>query len=55
VLQADGRYQSSDTSLSFAFLPVHELSRFLALAEQEGTSAGLRSFGEWVRGQQFEV
>lgn len=55
LLQDDGSYRLSDTSLSFAFLPVHELARFLALAEQQGVSAGLRAFTEWVRDQKFEV
>ena len=55
LLQADGSYHLSDTSLSFAFLPVHELARFLALAEQQGVSAGLRAFVQWVREHNFEV
>ncbi|HEY2253547.1 MAG TPA: Uma2 family endonuclease [Planctomycetaceae bacterium] len=55
LLQADGSYHPSETSLTFAFLPVHELARFLALAEQQGVAAGLRAFTEWVREQHFEA
>jgi len=55
LLQSDGVYCPAETSLSFPFLPVHELARFVAQAEQQGVSTALRAFTEWVREQRFGV
>ena len=55
LLQADGEYRSSATSLSFPFLPVNELARFLSLVHQSGETECMRIFIRWLREQNFKV
>jgi Uma2 family endonuclease len=55
ILQADGKYQSSETSRSFPFLPVAELARYLSLVPQVGETQCMRMFMQWLREQNFSV
>jgi Uma2 family endonuclease len=55
VLQIDGTYCSSATSLCFPFLPVGELARFLSLVPQVGETQCMRMFIDWLREQNFKV
>jgi hypothetical protein len=51
LLGQDGEYHQSDRSLSFPFLPVAELVRFLTMTEVSETQV-IRAFRQWVREQQ---
>jgi Uma2 family endonuclease len=51
LLGGSGEYQESDHSLSFPFLPVTELVRFLTMHEESETRI-IRAFRRWVRDQQ---
>ncbi len=55
LLQPDSTYRPSQTSAAFPFLPVFELPRFIALAEQVGLTQALKQFVEWVREQNFPM
>jgi Uma2 family endonuclease len=55
LLHSDGTYHPSETSASFPFLPVQELTRFLALSELEGDAHAQSMFMQWLREQNFEV
>ncbi len=44
-----GRYESSDSSLSFPMLPLDEFARFLLMREGTGDSRTVRAFRAWVR------
>jgi Uma2 family endonuclease len=55
LLLSDGTYQPAEASLSFAFLQMRELPRFLAIAEHEGETQGLRAFVQWLREQDFSA
>ncbi len=54
LLQADGTYRTSDASLSFPFLPVQELARFVAMGEHHGESESQWMFVDWLREQNFK-
>ena len=45
----DGSYTEQDHSDVFPFLPISELERFLALADEQDETSWLRSFRRWVR------
>jgi Uma2 family endonuclease len=49
ALRPDGRYQPQADSVSFPFLPVPELDKFLARLRTENDTAVMRSFQQWVR------
>jgi Uma2 family endonuclease len=49
LLQADGRFIESPTSLSFPFLTPTDLTTHLALAATSGENAVVRQFRDWVR------
>jgi Uma2 family endonuclease len=49
LLGEDGEYSVSKASLSFPFLPVAELSRFIHLQESMSETGVIRTFREWVR------
>jgi Uma2 family endonuclease len=51
LLGDDGQHHESDRSLSFPFLPVAELVRFLTMTGVSETQV-IRAFREWVREQQ---
>jgi len=44
-----GGYVRHDASLAFPFLDMEEIERFLGRWEQQGETAWIRSFREWVR------
>lgn len=54
VLSADGSYLPSATSLSFPFLPVAELGRFITGVGQHGETRSLQMFVQWLRDQHLE-
>jgi Uma2 family endonuclease len=49
LLQTDGTYAASETSLSFPFLPMAEFVRFLHAHDPEEETRWGRSFRAWVR------
>jgi len=49
LLGEDGNYVVSSTSLSFPFLPVAELGRFIRTLETMSETTVVRAFREWVR------
>jgi Uma2 family endonuclease len=49
LLQADGTYAASETSLAFPFLPMDEFVRFLHAHDPEEETRWGRSFRAWVR------
>ena len=49
-LQPDGTYAEQPGSLSFPFLPLAELLRFLAQRNDADETTWTRSFRDWVRG-----
>jgi hypothetical protein len=49
ALQPDGRYHVQVGSLSFPFLPMAELEKFIARIRVENDTAVMRSFQQWVR------
>jgi Uma2 family endonuclease len=51
LLGDDGQYHASGHSLSFPFLPISELVRFLTMRGVSETQV-IRAFREWVREQQ---
>lgn len=46
-----GQYTPASASLSFPFVPIGELGRYLALRETMGEMALARQFRQWVRSQ----
>ena len=48
-LQPDGTYALAETSLSFPWLPLAELARFLELATTIDQLSWLKAFRAWVR------
>jgi Uma2 family endonuclease len=48
-LQADGRYEARSQSLSFPFLPIAEVERFLRQSQSRDETSLLRDFCSWVR------
>jgi Uma2 family endonuclease len=48
ILQPDGRYAVGETSVSFPFLPMAELGRFLQRASTMDKTSWARSFRAWV-------
>ncbi len=50
-LQADGTCAPVDHSPSFPWLPIAELSRFLAVDETVSETRWIRSFRAWVRAE----
>jgi Uma2 family endonuclease len=51
VLQPDGRYAVGETSVSFPFLPMAEVARFLQQAATMDKTSWARSFRAWVRAE----
>ena len=51
VLQADGTYHASLTSLAFPFLKSEHLQPYLSLDEQTDETSRIRQFVEWLRKQ----
>jgi hypothetical protein len=51
LLGADGQYQEAPQSVSFPFLPVSELLRFVELADTMSDIQLMRTFRTWVREQ----
>jgi Uma2 family endonuclease len=49
LLQEDGTYVVSTTSLSFPFLPVAELGRFLSMLQTMSETSVIRACRDWVR------
>jgi Uma2 family endonuclease len=49
LLQDDGTYAVSSTSLSLPFLPVAELGRFIQMLRTISETRVIRAFREWVR------
>jgi Uma2 family endonuclease len=49
LLGKDGKYALSGTSLSFPFLPVAELGRFITMQRTMSETSVIRAFREWVR------
>lgn len=49
LLQADGAYQRSETSLAFPSIPVQELARFLKLIETTDYLSAVAAVRAWVR------
>lgn len=49
LLGADGNYAVSSTSLSFPFLPIAELPRFIHMLQSMSETSVVRAFREWVR------
>jgi Uma2 family endonuclease len=49
LLGEDGNYVLSSTSLSFPFLPVAELGRFIHMQQTMSETSVIRAFREWVR------
>jgi Uma2 family endonuclease len=47
----DDRYEEHPASVAFPFLPVSELTRFLALAPTMSETKVMRAFRDWVREQ----
>ncbi|MCH8042866.1 MAG: Uma2 family endonuclease [Planctomycetes bacterium] len=52
-LGAGGEYHAAESSLSFPFLPVGELSRFLRFEGSINETKQIRTFVDWIRGQGF--
>jgi Uma2 family endonuclease len=48
-LETGNRYERSARSLSFPFLPLEEVSRFMAARNQTDETTWIRSFRAWVR------
>lgn len=48
-LGAGGKYEHTDTSATFPFLPMREFAQFVRRMEFEEQTSVLRSFREWVR------
>ena len=55
LLNRQGAYLPSATSVCFPFLPVHELASFIALGRKRSDTETLRLFIDWVREQKFQV
>lgn len=51
LLQPDRTYQESRASLSFPFLPLDELTRFLSQRQVLGETRLLRAFRDWVKAE----
>jgi Uma2 family endonuclease len=49
LLGGDGTYVVSSRSLSFPFLPVAELGRFIRMLQTMSETSVIRAFREWVR------
>jgi Uma2 family endonuclease len=49
LLGADGNYVVSSASVSFPFLPVAELARFIGMRQTMSETNVIRAFREWVR------
>jgi Uma2 family endonuclease len=49
LLGADGNYAVSPASLSFPFLPVSDLGRFVHMLQSMSETSVIRAFREWVR------
>ena len=49
ALRPDGGYEPRGNSLSFPFLPMPELEKFLARLRTENDTAVMRGFQQWVR------
>jgi Uma2 family endonuclease len=49
LLGPDGKYAVSSMSLSFPFVPVAELARFLHMLQGMSETSVVRAFREWVR------
>jgi hypothetical protein len=50
-LQADRTYALRTSSLSFPFLPLADVTRFLLLGETMDETPWIRSFRDWVRAE----
>jgi Uma2 family endonuclease len=51
ILGHDGRYQESERSLAFPFLPIRDVERFLKMAGTMSETKLVRAFRTWVREQ----
>jgi Uma2 family endonuclease len=50
ILQPDGNYRESESSLSFPNFPIIEgISQFVALSQTAGTRPALKAFRQWIR------
>lgn len=53
LLQPDGTYQQSESSVAFPFLPIDEFAGFLQLKADTTDTEQLESFVDWIRDQDF--